>query len=119
MAEAHNSPAKDTVVSEDMLPEAQESPSKGSNVSEDILAEGSVASEALSMVESLDVLANDPVVVSSDSEWDYEERPLTQLSLKRSLEEARESYHASAWAAPAAPAGSPVNQDLSKYSSAV
>ena len=119
MAEAHNSPAKDTVVSEDMLPEAQESPSKGSNVSEDILAEGIVASEALSMVESLDVLANDPVVVSSDSEWDYEERPLTQLSLKRSLEEARESYHASAWAAPAAPAGSPVNQDLSKYSSAV
>ena len=74
MAEAHNSPAKDTVVSEDMLPEAQESPSKGSNVSEDILAEGSVASEALSMAESLDVLANDPVVVSSDSEWDYEER---------------------------------------------
>ena len=113
VAEAHNSPAKDTVVSEDMLPEAQESPSKGSNVSEDILAEGSVASEALSMAESLDVLANDPVVVSSDSEWDYEERPLTQLSLKRSLEEARESYRAAAWAAPAAPAGSPVNQDLS------
>ena len=61
------------------------SPGKGSNVSEDILAEGGAASEALSMAESVDVLANDPVVVSSDSEWDYEERPLTQLSLKRSL----------------------------------
>ena len=73
------------------MPEAQESPSKGSNVSEDILAEGSVAYEALSVAESVDVLANDPVVVSSDSDWDYEERPLTQLSLKRSLEEARKA----------------------------
>ena len=55
------------------------------------------------MAHSVDVLANDPVVVSSDSEWDYEERPLTQLSLKRSLEEARESYRAATWGAPASP----------------
>ena len=67
----------------------------------------------LSVAQSVDVLANDPVVVSSDSEWDYEERPSTQLSLKRSLEEARESYCAATWAAPATPADSPVNQDLS------
>ena len=101
------------------MPEAQESPSKGSNVSEDILAEGSVASEALSIAESVDVLANDPVVVSSDSEWDYEERPLTQLSLKRSIEEARESYRASTWAAPAALANFPCESGLVQYSSAV
>ena len=36
--------------------------------------------------------------------------PLTQLSLKRSLEEARESYCAATWAAPA---DSPMNEDLS------
>ena len=89
---------KKTVVSEDILPEAQESPSKDSNVSEDILAEGGVAPEALSMAESVDVLANDPVVVSLDSE---------------SLEEPRESYCSATWAAPAAPADSPMNQDLS------
>ena len=64
---------------------------------------------ALYVAESVDVLANDPVVVSSDSEWDYEERPLTQLFLKRSLEEARESYCAATWAAPATPADCPVN----------
>ena len=81
VAEAHNSPVKDTFVSEDILPEAQESPSKGTHVSEDILAEGSVAFEALSMAESVDVLANDPVVVSSNSEWDCEERPMTFVSL--------------------------------------
>ena len=63
-----------------------------------ILAEGGVAPEALSMALSVDVLANDPVVVSLDSE---------------SLEEPRESYCAATWAAPAAPADSPVNQDLS------
>ena len=94
------------------MPEAQESPSKGSNVSEDIPAEGNVASGALFVAESVDVLANDPVVVSSDSEWDYEERPLTQLSPKRSLEEARESYCAATWAAPTTPADSPVSPML-------
>ena len=61
------------------------------------------------MAKSMDVLAHDPVVVSSDSEWDYEERPLIELSLKRSLEEARESYRAATWVAPAALADSPVN----------
>ena len=72
-----------------------------------------MASDALSIAESVDLLANDVVVVSSDSEWDYDEHPLTQVSLKRSFAEARESYRAAAWAAPAALADSPVNQDLS------
>ena len=59
-----------------------------------------MASDALSIAESVDLLANDVVVVSSDSEWDYDEHPLTQVSLKTSF-------------APAAPADSPVTQDLS------
>ena len=59
---------------------------------------GGVAPEALSMAESVDVLANDPMVVFLDSE---------------SLEEPRESYCAATWIAPAAQADSPVNQDLS------
>ena len=122
MAQAHDFPAKETVVSKDMLPQGTESPGKGTVVSEDFKAEaidtspnkGSVASDALSIAKSVDFLANDPVVVSSsDSEWDYDEHPLTQVSLKRSFAEARESYRAAAWAAPAAPADSPVNQDLS------
>ena len=121
MAQAHDSPAKETVLSEDMLPQGTESPGKGTVVSEDFKVEaidtspnkGSVASDALSIAESVDLLANDVVVVSSDSEWDYDEHPLTQVSLKRSFAEARESYRAAAWAAPAAPADSPVNQDLS------
>ena len=61
---------------------------------------GRVASEALLVAESVDVLGNEPVLVSSDSEWHCEEHPLTQLSLKRSIAKARESYHAAAWAAP-------------------
>ena len=121
VAQAHDSPAKETVVSEDMLPQGTESPGKGTLVSEDFKVEaidtspnkGSVASDALSIAESVDLLANDVVVVSSDSEWDYDEHPLTQVSLKRSFAEARESYRAAAWAAAAAPADSPVNQDLS------
>ena len=31
-------------------------------------------------------------LIEDDSEWDYDERPLTQPSHKRSLEEAREIY---------------------------
>ena len=46
-------------------------------------------------------------------EWDYDERPLTQPSLKRSLEEAREIYRTATWEAPPAPEGAAVNQDLS------
>ena len=37
---------------------------------------GSVACEALCVAEAVDILADDPVLVDSDSEWDYEERPL-------------------------------------------
>ena len=48
-----------------------------------------------------------------DSEWDYDERPLTQPSLKRSLEEAREIYRTATWEVPPAPEGALVNQDLS------
>ena len=104
-----------------MLPQGTESPGKGAVVSEDFIAQaidtspnkGSVASDALSIAESVDLLAHDPVVVSSDSEWDYDEHPLTQVSLKRSFAEARESYCAAPWAAPATPAHSPVNHDLS------
>ena len=81
MAQAHDSVAKKTVVSEDMLPQGTESPGSGTIVSEDCIAEavatspnkGSVASDALSIAESVDLLALDPVVVSSDSEWDYDE----------------------------------------------
>ena len=40
---------------------------------------------------SVDLLA-DCKSESSASEWDYEERPLTQMSLKRGLDEAREQY---------------------------
>ena len=59
-----------------------------------------MASDALSVAESVDLFANDVVVVSSHSEWDYDEHRLTQVSLKTSF-------------APAAPADSPVNRDLS------
>ena len=36
-------------------------------------------------------------LIEDDSEWDYDERPLTQPSLKRSLEEAREIYRTATW----------------------
>ena len=71
MAQAHDSPAKETVVSEDMLPQGTESPGKSTVVSGDFIATidtspntGSVASDALSIAESVDLLAHDPVVVS-------------------------------------------------------
>ena len=48
-----------------------------------------------------------------DSEWDYDERPLTQPSLKRSLQDAREIYRTVTWQAPPAPEGAAVNQDFS------
>ena len=48
-----------------------------------------------------------------DSEWDYDERPLTQPSLKRSLEEAREIYRTATWEALPAPEGAAVNQAFS------
>ena len=117
VAQAHDSPAKEIVVtvSENMLPQGTELPVPrilrlAINTSPN---KGSVACDALSIAESVDLLANDPVVVSSNSEWDYDEHPLTQVSLKTSFAEARESYCAAAWAAPAAQADSPVNQDLS------
>ena len=117
VAQAHNSPAKGTVVSEGMLPQGTEPPGKGTVLLEDFIAEGidtppkkgSVSSDAFSIAESMNLLANDHVVVSSDSEWDSDGHPLTQISLKRSFAEARESYRAAAWAAPAAPAHSPMN----------
>ena len=61
---------------------------------------------------SVDLLA-DCKSESSASEWDYEERPLTQMSLKRGLDEAREQYKNAAWAAPPTPANAPISQDLS------
>ena len=89
MVDTRASRAKESVILEDISIEAPNSPSKGSGVSEDIVAEaydtspnkGSVASEALLAAESMDVLANDSVLAFSDSEWDYDEHPLTQLSL--------------------------------------
>ena len=48
-----------------------------------------------------------------DSEWDYDKRPLTQPSLKRSLQDAREIYRTTTWEAPPAPEGAAVNQDFS------
>ena len=58
VAQAHDSPAKETVVSEDMLPQGMESPGKGTAVSEDFVAEahdtspdkGSVASDVPTML---------------------------------------------------------------------
>ena len=44
-----------------------------------------------------------------DSEWDYDEWPLTQPSLKRSLEEAREIYRTATWEAPPAPKGARIH----------
>ena len=44
---------------------------------------------------SVDLLA-DCKSVSSNSEWDYNERPLTQVPLKRSLDQGREEYKAAA-----------------------
>ena len=60
-----------------MLPQGTESPGKGTVVSEDFIAEaidtspnkGSVASDALSIAESLDLLAHDPVVVAGFIDW--------------------------------------------------
>ena len=46
---------------------------------------------------------------SSESVWDYDERPLTQVSLKRSLEDSRQEYRD----APPTAANAPISQDLS------
>ena len=46
---------------------------------------------------------------SSESVWDYDERPLTQVSLKRSLEDSRQEYKD----APPTAANAPISQDLS------
>ena len=61
---------------------------------------------------SVDLLA-DGRSESSESVWDYDERPLTQVSLKRSLEDSRQEYRDAAWAAPPTAANAPISQDLS------
>ena len=48
---------------------------------------------------SVELLA-DCKSASSNLEWDYEERPLTQVSLKLTLDQGREEYKAAAYAAP-------------------
>ena len=61
----HTTPQQRRLVSEDMLPQGTESPGKGTVVSEDFIADaidtsrnkGSVASDALSIAESVDILA--------------------------------------------------------------
>ena len=57
---------------------------------------------------SVDLLA-DGRSESSESVWDYDERPLTQVSLKRSLEDSRQEYRD----APPTAANAPISQDLS------
>ena len=57
---------------------------------------------------SVDLLA-DRRSESSESVWDYDERPLTQVSLKRSLEDSRQEYRD----APPTAANAPISQDLS------
>ena len=44
---------------------------------------------------------------SSESVWDYDERPLTQVSVKRSLGVRRQEYRDTAWAAPPTTANAP------------
>ena len=61
---------------------------------------------------SVDLLA-DGSSESSESVWDYDEQPLTQVSLKRSLEDSRQEYRDAAWAAPPTAANAPISQDLS------
>ena len=61
---------------------------------------------------SVDLLA-DCKSASSNSEWDYEERPLTQVSLKRSFDQGREEYKAAAYAAPPSAENARISQDLS------
>ena len=61
---------------------------------------------------SVDLLA-DCKSASSNSEWDYEERPLTQVSLKRSFDQGREEYKAAAYAAPRSAENARISQDLS------
>ena len=60
---------------------------------------------------SVDLLA-DCKSESSASEWDYEERPLTQMSFKQGLDEAREQHRNAAWAACPTPANAPISQNL-------
>ena len=43
---------------------------------------GSVASHVLSIAEAVGILGNDPMLVSSDWEEDYEERRLTRILSK-------------------------------------
>ena len=61
---------------------------------------------------SVDLLA-DGRIESSESVWDYDERPLTQVSLKRSLVDSRQEYRDAAWAAPPTAVNAPISQDLS------
>ena len=61
---------------------------------------------------SVDLLANCKSA-SCNSEWGYEERPLTQASLKRSFDQGREEYKAAAYAAPPSAENARISQDLS------
>ena len=58
---------------------------------------------------SVDLLA-DGESESSESVWDNDGQPLTQVSLKRSLEDSRQEYRDSAWAPPPTAADAPISQ---------
>ena len=94
----------------DSSPEPVEARPHPAPVADSSLAKLSVTSSQSGR--SVDLLA-DGRSECSESVWDYDERPLTHVSLKRSLDDSRQENRDAAWAAPPTAANAPISQDLS------